>query len=300
MNFNPAPPIHAVTHHRKLMKPSTIRNSKSSLLHLSYFVATLAMLTLPVGAQVIYSDDFSSGTLTGYNVVPAVATANNGAVIVNGFTTPANPFSGNAVRVYDLSTSASTTLDRNYSTTATLQFIKFDAAISSGAAASGTEAITFRVTNENQAITSSTNVAFSLDLRMNGDLRVQVGSTGVGTYSSIFDTAGTSISLYINTAASSVNFTDFLGDSLTLNSNQFALYADGVYLSTFNLYTAGGFVAAEGIERFGFTSSSAASGGDYIIDNISIVAIPEPATISGLLAGMAAILAARRHAHRRI
>jgi hypothetical protein len=255
-------------------------------LHLSALALATSVLSSSLSAQTLFQDDFSSGVLTGYTITPSTATATNGVVIVDGATTPANPFAGNAIRVFDTSVSANTFVQRNYSSGADpLQLFQFDAAISAGAASSGNDSIRFRVSNQSVDLTSNTNAPFELELRMNGDIRAagETASTfAAGTV------AGSLISIYTNTATISSTGIDLAGNSLTLNAGHFAVYTGTTQQAILQFNSAStGFTQASGLGRFGFVSGSGATGGDYIFDNLAINAIPEPSSLILILGALA-------------
>ncbi|QYY36892.1 hypothetical protein [Ruficoccus sp. ZRK36] len=248
-------------------------------------ITSLLTASSVLSAQTIFSDNFNSGGFSGYDVTPTVSDENRGVVIVDEESTPANPFSGNAARVYDLST-ASVFLENDYTSTASTQLVQlftFDAALAVGSSTTD-GVLSFRLTNEGGSTSSKDNCVFDIQLRQTGVFYVY-GATSNG-FSNVMDTSGVNIAVYTNSSTSSITLTDMASNELTLGAREFAVYIDGENKGIWGFRTGSTYDPTEGIGRFGFVSSSSATGSDVIIDNIEISAIPEAST-SALMMGAA-------------
>ncbi|MBC2600236.1 hypothetical protein [Puniceicoccus vermicola] len=255
-----------------------------------YLVPAFWISILTASAQSLYFNDFSVGDFNDFtSVSPSAENSDRGAVIINESSTPANPFSGNAMNIYDVDSGVGVYVQNDFTSSASsnlVQFMTFDAALSTNKGTSD-GILSFRLTNEGISSSSKGNCAFDIQLRQNGQVSVY-GDTSNG-FSNRISTGGTQFSIYTNSGTSTVVLSDINGDDLTLSGSQFALYSGTEQLGIWGYLTDTIFDAADGIGRFGFLSASSNVGSDVIIDNISISAIPESAS-SALVSGIAAIL----------
>ncbi|MGE9292267.1 MAG: hypothetical protein ACQKBW_01520, partial [Puniceicoccales bacterium] len=246
------------------------------LLCLITLVASAFVSTVRLRAHILYADDFSSADLSGYNASPSTETAENGAQLVDVQAPLPNSLSANAVRLYDLSSSAATSFTKDYSVIASTQLVQlfqFNVALSDDTSSAGV--FSFRATNSGGNISSKYNCPFDVQLRVSNGTIYVYGATSAG-YINKLNADGTLISVYTNSSTDAVVIENtVVGGSLTLEANHFAVYAGGALLGIFEYLTNSSFVPADGIGLFGFTSASTSNGGDILIDNIEVISIPE-------------------------
>ena len=236
------------------------------------FVSHLSLTALGQ-TRVIFDDDFTSKSLSNYYVVPRNANSSNGAVIIDQESSPNNPFSGNALWLYDISQTGSTTITRTYSTNTNapdIQLLEFNIALVND---NKSGQFTLVLSNAGADITNTNNGAFYIQFRMNkGTIVAYFNDKSEGWWYKL-NKSGTKISIYTNSSQEDVSVMSFKNETIKLKPESFMIFTGDTLLGAFSFLNNGLFDSSKGIKLFGFTSTSTSSGENVIIDDIKIQAL---------------------------
>lgn len=281
-----------------------MKKTQKNIIGGSRFLATACLLlTLSVtSAQTYLTDTFETETTgnqptAAITVRPNTNTLTNLITVVDGIDNLAG--TGKGVRIFDNDVADSAALEYNFVGSAGAQVsavqISFDfaggAGNTDGARYINVSAGNFFDGSTSPQFGSSTNRIFDVRLYGDGDVRFYDD----GTSTNFVSGAGVNtITMFVNdfeTAISYIAPDTSLSTSLAANTVAYYLF-DGTDYSTstgaLNAALAGG--TENNLGRFGMASLSNTVGLEYIVDNITVSAIPEPGTFA-LLAGALALTA---------
>lgn len=232
---------------------------------------------------------------------------------------PVTPFNdGNAVRLFDFATADKPELQGELSSPLLEPFrIDFQSLNQSTNASSS--AIRFRMGNSGQSITSESRVGFSLSWQADGKFSAKYSGVADANPNDI-DTKTSSgplvgvhaITMIANGATAGTYAYSLFGESRTLNPLSYDVYIDGVLFNDspdadfangmlFHFNASGDYDKTLGLQRFGLVGSSDANvDPDVLYDNIllrtgSDILVPEPGSITLVLAGSVLMLLHRRY-----
>jgi hypothetical protein len=281
-----------------------MKKTQENIIGGSRFLAT-ACLLLPLSvtsAQTYLTDTFETETIgnkptAAITVRPNTNTPTNLITVVDGIDNLAG--TGKGVRIFDNDATGLAALEYNFVGSAGAQVsavqISFDFAGGTGNT-DGSRYInvgagSFFDGSSSPRIGSSTNRIFDVRLYGDGDVRFYDGSASTNFVSG----AGVNtITMFVNDFETAISYIDpdtLLSTSLAANTVAYYLFDGTDYFTStgaLNAAIAGG--TENNLGRFGMTSVSTTVGVDYIVDNITVSAIPEPSTFA-LLAGALALTA---------
>jgi hypothetical protein len=219
----------------------------------------------------------------GWELNPATPKDDYGVVPLTGDLKPssADP-EGLAVRVYDLSETASATFERDLDAPVTgTGILTFKAERLATTGEGVQSAIRFRLGNQGVRVNSLENSAMSLALRSDGDLTVEAGGTPafVNIRGGI-TSSPVSITVVFNAGKESAEVAATAdADAIQLNPQSFVLLLDGLVAGEtpaggFPFQVVPGFNPEAGIGRMGFVSASEASGGDIAVWDLELKDTP--------------------------
>lgn len=288
-------------------------------------IAVACLVASSSNAQVIFSDNFGGDTAgsspTGWtSVSPGTPAALNGAIVTN--------VSGNnAVDMYDNTTASNARIEEDFTTTSSglhlsLSFTR-NANITPTTSVQG-----LYISLGSNTLSQGTQANRAADIRLfnDGGYRMDVGfqnangtfaagpvttgSNSFGEANTTFNTHTLDIYAYAGTTGgATLGYTGPDNVARILDPHSYAVYIDGILLQpeTTNV-TANGdyafqnssFYSQGTLGRLGLITggASAASGVDFLIDNISLSAIPEPSTFALLGAGGLLLMGALRRRSR--
>jgi hypothetical protein len=148
-----------------------------------------------------------------------------------------------------------------------------------------------------QVVINSTTLLFG-EARMYGNGLFRFYSGGSLAYSTnLALNSINTVSMYVNDTASDIIYA---GGTRTNLANTVDYYFNGslAYAGAAFGTGASGLGTTNGMGRVVFFDSTSRTDLDYLFDNITVEAIPEPATIGMLLFGAVTLLAVRRHPGR--
>ena len=140
-------------------------------------------------------------------------------------------------------------------------------------------------------LSSSTNIFCSVRLRADGSIGFVSAGNVINTRTNLAAGSSNTVSMVANDTASDIVY---LGTTVAANTVNY--YFNGSLVqsgSAFGTYV-GTLGTTNGFGRFAIFDSTARVDLDYLVDNISVQAIPEPAAIGMLGLGALIILAVRR------
>lgn len=219
----------------------------------------------------IYLNDLDD--LSSFNdLLPAVADAEAGVVIIDAHSTPPNPIGeGGAMRFYDYSTTAGTRAFEDVSLPRAFKLELFFANLNVETT-NPWEGPTLRFGNTGAALASSSNAAFYVNFRKDNTVRAYHGDG----YTDLVPSADGvhRLTMYVNAnETASVTYEGFSA-SRTLEPMSFDVYVDDVLVGTsgagFPFINPAGYDRGKGLGRFGFVTASTQQGADFVFDRISI------------------------------
>ncbi len=275
-------------------------------LHISVISIAIACLVASSSeAQVLFSDDFTGGTPgsspSGWtSVSPGTPAALNGAIVTN--------VSGNnAVNMYDYSPAANARLEEDFTGASSLHLSLTFTRNANITPTTSTQGLYISLGSNTLSQGTQANRAAGIRLFNDGGYRLDIGTqNGSGAFvsgpavtsSNSFGESGTTfnahtLDIYAYAGVTGGATLGYTGpDSLShiLDPHSFAVYIDGNLMQPTNNVTVNGDYAFENssfysqgtVGRLGIITggSAAISGVDFLVDNISLAAIPEPSTFA--------------------
>jgi poly(beta-D-mannuronate) lyase len=205
------------------------------------FMAVVALS----GQAVLLEDDFEQDTAGqqpsgGWSFSPSSNTADNGSVVVDGTTTPANPLSGKSLYVYDFTGGSSTRLyqDLNAGVNVSAARVAFTFQRMYEDLSTDTR-IHFSLGQAGASLNNSDFRLFELRMMNNGDLRVEYSRDGQGgdrgsTVVASYDTSNPNeLVLFINShGTETVDYDDGILSG-TMAPNMMDLYLNGTFIGSY-------------------------------------------------------------------
>ena len=274
-----------------------------------------ALMAAGAGYSALLTVDFENGSpgfapVGASTVKPTSTTTTNEVAVVASSAAG----TGKGARFFDNRNDSGCALEYNFvaNTASQLSAIKFsfdfapraDTATSSN----GTMNVSVGAWGADGSSGLNSAVSRATEIRLDSNGRLRVLWNGVAkTVSTYANGTRVSFDMYLNDYDSqSVNYT--VGSTTyTLPANSVAYWVNGAMvlngtaeygsLNLTNILTAGTAISTSenNLGRIGFTSSGTNVGLDFSLDNISVTAIPEPATIGMVMLGALAIFGVRRY-----
>lgn len=267
--------------------------------------------------DVLLSEDFETGQTIGTSptgattVRPSSPTASGFTYITGSATNTAG--SGNGVHFYDSNSSDGNMLTYNFVADAASQLsaVRVDfsfAALATAGAGDDYIAVAFGEYSTSKTLNASARRFTDMRLYNDGtvDFRSYLGSGAPYSNNHDISSGSHDISIFVNDALASVNYTGLDSSAYVLAANSVAYWLDGALVvmnggeefTTMDLddATASGTVGttADNLGKFGFNTGTSDVGLNYAIDDIEISTIPEPAALSMLGLAAAGFIFIRR------
>ena len=242
-----------------------------------------AAASLNATVTVLFQD---AADLTNFVVPSTTTSATADVIVVDGSSTPASVFGGDAIRVYDADTSKRPALNYDASNPFGQPIkISFDVNF-----ASGNSNIMFRIGPAASGVGTKSNTTVGVQLASSGTI-VAEGSTNTN-FSSQFS-LGTSFNFAViyNNSATPLDLTSEGGPVLAANT--WAMFKDGAQIGGTFAETTGGLNPAQGFAFLSGTGSASIMEVQY--DNITLetIGVPEPSTYAAILGFLALAIVLR-------
>lgn len=202
--------------------------------------ATMAAASF-VNAQTYFEEDFESDTVgeqpgAGFTFSPSSNSATNGAVVVDGTSTPPNPLSGQSLRIYDASGGDPTHMRTPFNGGTNVSNLRVDFDFQSDLAIDETDTDTrlhFAVARAGDSLNNSDFRPFEIRIQNNGTLVVN-SIAGSETAADQATDAVHHLTLLINSHdTESVDYDDATLGSGTVLPNNLHVFLDGTSLGAF-------------------------------------------------------------------
>jgi hypothetical protein len=145
--------------------------------------------------------------------------------------------------------------------------------------------------SQQATISAAGNLFCTARFRADGKVGFVSGGSSVATSAALAAGSSNTISIFVNDTDSAIIYA---GGTLAANTADYWLNGSLAYAGATFGATVNALNTTNGLGRVAIFDASTRTDLDYMFDNISVQAIPEPATMGMLLLGAVTVLAVRR------